>query len=996
MIGALADVYLRLGISKENGLYFFKDPEWESLFPPRAVRVLKDVVKPNAFFSIDNKPFILFFDNPSDTQSLLKSIWNFNESPIVIILDRGRVSVFNGFKFIKEKGTLQKFGGEDRLDDFSYFNLVTGQTWDVYEKDLKFDHRVDYQLLKNIYATRERIISHLEHDRKIEISNSLIGKVIFIRYLIDRHVRFRFDDELRSWTNDEFCEVLQNREILKNFFRYLDDQFGGSFFQLADSEIDLFPSEVFNTLTLLINGNDIESGQSSLFNPYDFSIIPIEFISNVYEMFIGHDSQQEQGSFYTPIFLVDYILSQTVDKAIDREKNQSILSCKVLDPSCGSGIFLVETLRKLIEANGLTDSADLREVVLENIYGVDKDPNAINVAIFSLYITLLDYQKPSDIENFRFPILLGRNLFVDDIFNEDGDFNRLRESVRFDFILGNPPWKGSGLGPLGEKYIKSRRMREGIRENLIHVDNGEIAQGFLLRMSDLSDSDDTKIALIVRSTVLYNPGYKEQFKFRKYFFENYEISEIFELGAVRKEVFDKSSGKAIAPAAVLFYKYNSGNQSHDNVINHLTLKPSRLFTLFKVFSLQRGDFKQILQRKVLEFPYLLKVLVYGSYLDFNFIQRLNRDYPSISKATCDPGRFVVGTGIQFSSNEKDNSEFLIGRKFIDTKSVNPFHLSEVHEQTFGKSRVHRTRDPRIYDAPFLLVREGLEMKNLKGKSVVVREDAVFKDSLAVIKAFEEKDVTVLQNISGIVNSILYSYVSVMTFSSIGIERERAKNYNKFSVPFIRSEKLVKLVDKLENLYASWHESLFERTQIQQEIEDALKGLDVLILDELQLSNQELSLIQYTRDFIIPIIVSKSRRSELSKQKASSSDVEAYIQPYLKKFDEVYELDEKELTVEVQISNQLIGVFFKISDKNRIDSKIKWSELTDYQNFLKFLHRLGVEKITDQLFVRKDVRGFEKEGFYVVKPNERMLWQAAIGYLDMYEFVDAILIEARKN
>ena len=95
-----------------------------------------------------------------------------------------------------------------------------------------------------------------------------------------------------------------------------------------------------------MTGTEIKTGQRSLFDIYDFSIIPIEFISNVYESFIGEETQSQNGAFYTPTFLVDYILKYTIDDYF--AKNPNSYSCKVIDPACGSGIFLVETLRKLI------------------------------------------------------------------------------------------------------------------------------------------------------------------------------------------------------------------------------------------------------------------------------------------------------------------------------------------------------------------------------------------------------------------------------------------------------------------------------------------------------------------------------------------------------------------------------------------------------------------------------------------------------------------------
>ena len=62
--------------------------------------------------------------------------------------------------------------------------------------------------------------------------------------------------------------------------------------------------------------------------------------------------------------------------------------------------------------------------------------------------------------------------------------------------------------------------------------------------------------------------------------------------------------------------------------------------------------------------------------------------------------------------------------------------------------------------------------------------------------------------------------------------------------------------------------------------------------------------------------------------------------------------------------------------------------------MKIVSGLSSEKITESLFVQKDVRGFEEEYFYVFKPNEKRLWHKAIGYLDVDEFMDALLLAGK--
>ena len=75
--------------------------------------------------------------------------------------------------------------------------------------------------------------------------------------------------------------------------------------------------------------------------------------------------------------------------------------------------------------------------------------------------------------------------------------------------------------------------------------------------------------------------------------------------------------------------------------------------------------------------------------------------------------------------------------------------------------------------------------------------------------------------------------------------------------------------------------------------------------------------------------------------------------------------------------------------------ITWEEAGN-NDIIQLLSSIGTERITDRLFVQKDIRGFEKDGFYIIKPNEQILWHKAIAHLDINEFVDAVLVAGKKS
>src|SRR5205814_3804034 len=140
------------------------------------------------------------------------------------------------------------------------------------------------------------------------------------------------------------------------------------------------------------------------FEAYDFSFIPIETLSVIYEQFLHADDQhsgstegRRRGAYYTPVPLVNFMLDQLELRKPLRD------GMRVLDPACGSGVFLVQCYRKLIEKRvrrrrrARLRPTELRRLLVEHIFGIDSDPDACRVAELSLVLTLLDYVKPPDL-----------------------------------------------------------------------------------------------------------------------------------------------------------------------------------------------------------------------------------------------------------------------------------------------------------------------------------------------------------------------------------------------------------------------------------------------------------------------------------------------------------------------------------------------------------------------------------------------------------------------
>jgi len=584
------------------------------------------------------------------------------------------------------------------------------------------------------------------------------------------------------------------------------------------------------------------------------------------------------------------------------------------------------------------------------------------------------------------------------------------KKIHFDYIIGNPPWKGAGGDRVVRKYIKERKKKERGKKYCIQINNNELAEYFVFRTSDFC-TKNTEVALVIHSTSLYNSNSKDrESSFRRYLLEEFHIKKVFELAVVRKEVFDKSNDKAIAPACVLFYKYANGDDTNNNIITHIALKPSRFFSMFKVFSVCSSDIQEVQQDRLKKYDWLWKVLVYGSYLDFNLIKRL-REKPSIKNIINDRDRFISATGITFSEKKaKYDASRLKGMDFIDVYAVENFFINPQKVTPFQKDRLGRIRNTKkdIFYAPMLLCRHGLDTEKLILRSAISYKNAIFKKSLLSIKAYRIEDTNILKNIGCIFSSDILSYLSIQTFSSIGIERGNAKGGEILSLPYVELNKdYYETMEGLYRLRDQKKESMLlnanELYDIDKKIVDESNAYNNKIKDMLNLTTADDDIVDYALNVSRTIIhindvgIEKRKELMLNDQlfKALNTQdtmLKEYAQVYIDRFANSFNRNGKRFTVEILYSSQVIGMYFKVIDESMFIDDIVFT--SDNKNLLSTIIALASNKLTDALFVQKDVRGFEKEYFYIFKPNEKRLWYKAVAYLDVNEFDDAMLKTGR--
>ncbi len=334
---------------------------------------------------------------------------------------------------------------------------------------------VDKQLLADFTRFRELLsknITKLNQNRNLsdedldESIQRFLDRLIFIRNCEDRELEKRtLISGFREWESGGRGQLIKS---LREIFAYFDKQYNSKIFanHLCDSlDID---DEVLHEI---IEGLYYTKDRSV---SYDFSAIEADVLGNIYEQYLGHilkksekraklteshAHRKEQGIYYTPTYIVDYIVKNTLGELL-KDKKVNPEKIRVLDPACGSGSFLIKAFDVLNEhyakhdknysqtqldttGTGATYSRKLK-ILQDNIFGVDSDKQAVEIAQLNLLLKIAERGR-------RLPLLqqnikCGNSLIEDPkvagirAFKWNDEFKDVMEGGGFDVVAGNPPY----------------------------------------------------------------------------------------------------------------------------------------------------------------------------------------------------------------------------------------------------------------------------------------------------------------------------------------------------------------------------------------------------------------------------------------------------------------------------------------------------------------------------------------------------------------------------
>ncbi|MFA6048630.1 MAG: N-6 DNA methylase [Candidatus Micrarchaeia archaeon] len=338
--------------------------------------------------------------------------------------------------------------------------------------------KVGDQLLQELTSYRELLSKNilknnssknLSEEDLDESVQRLIDRLIFIRTAEDRQI----EPPILQPKAREFAEHKRANlgKELNAVFRNFDATYNSKLFAPHLCE-ELEISD--DVLTVVISG--LYESKDGLTN-YDFSAIDADVLGNIYEQYLSHilkktqkratveskeAHRKEQGIYYTPTYIVDYIVKNTLGEALKNKKPEDADKIKVLDMACGSGSFLLKAFDTLndyyktkdkqyaqvkLESDQESEATTITrktKILKNNIYGVDLDPKAVEIAQLNLLLKAAEtkHRLPDLRENIK----CGNSL-IDQSLGEDTralnwnkEFPKIIADGGFDVIIGNPPY----------------------------------------------------------------------------------------------------------------------------------------------------------------------------------------------------------------------------------------------------------------------------------------------------------------------------------------------------------------------------------------------------------------------------------------------------------------------------------------------------------------------------------------------------------------------------
>lgn len=681
--------------------------------------------------------------------------WNFSRAPLLITIEPNLIRTWTCCEVpsgVNRSGSSAhhssqiheatlNFDGDESLSNLAshalnWVRLASGEFYDRFPDRFRRDQRADQILLDELKDVRRALVAQ---DLPQDIIHDLIARVIFAQFLFDRKdsegrsalnsalLKKLFDDRILTDRHDDLRTILSDHDEAYRFFKWLNAKFNGDLFPGKGAtrtaretewryEKRIVQSKHLKTLADFVGGTvAVRSRQQSLWRQYSFDVIPLDFISSIYEEFVTDGT-----AHYTPGYLVDFILDGVLPWDGTR------WDIKILDPACGSGIFLVKAYQRLIQRwkNAHNEQQPtpsiLRRMLERNLFGVDKDEHAVRVASFSLYLTMCDEIDPkSYLSVWKFPRMRGKRLISSDFFEEHvGGFDTTHDAGTYDLVIGNAPWGKDTITPAARAWATKPRHDWKVANNAI----GTL---FMAKAGELISKNGYVSIIQPASSFLFNTTGTAK-SFREKFFSNYSVREIVNLSALRFQLFGNSrrESKSVSPPCVVSFTHRLGRQEPVSYIC-----PKRSVTFGKsgndennyLIVIEPSDVNIVPASMQLD-PYVWTALAWGSMRDYLLLQKLGH-FTNLERLECTQD-VLTRRGVSRGSSKRKLQPQILDMPIIDDdKWIDPCF------RTIDATALLPNDDPYTHEAdsvdmsafslPQLIVKQSWQKDTSRFKCVIV-------------------------------------------------------------------------------------------------------------------------------------------------------------------------------------------------------------------------------------------------------------------------------------
>jgi hypothetical protein len=817
------------------------DPEYGHLYRKaeegcalRGVYVLRRSMTPRPGA---NTPVVYVCEAGSvaEADEIHRRVWNQNIVPFLVVRDTRRVRLYSGFKYARGpnlEGTSDDPGRgilraaiqfnevASVLDAFRAESIDDGELWKQWNEAVTPEARVDWQLLSSLGRLDRHLLENGIDSRLL--SHALIGKFVYLHYLRARDILS--DRKLAEWKLEP-DDVLTRGARLDQFrmlLTRLDGWLNGSVFPLSDAALEEIGEERLRLVAGVFRGDDLQGQLHLDFDAYDFSYLPIETLSVIYQQFlhaaegpVGHSEGRERGAYYTPVPLANFILDTLEQRRPLHE------GMRVLDPACGSGVFLVQCYRKLIEARirrergAIPSPEQLSDLMTAHLFGIDADPDACQVAELSLVLTLLDYVKPPDLSetDFQLPTLRNRNIFEGNSFDPSAPWAADAYATPYDWVVGNPPWKELKKDeikehdrPVWEWMLANRREHP--------VGGNQMAEAFAWRACELVTGDGV-VGFLLPAMTLFK---YESARFRAKFLGQAHVWSVANFSNLAEILF---AGRSRVPAAAFFYSCpvaGTGDRPPEFiefysplVANQVLNDPGGPGTRKEVWSIvvNAGDIHDVAYRDVRNGSFLpWKIAFWGAGEDQRLLKSMAR-LPTLASLE-EAGALILSQGLELRKGSADTAAASGLEPHPELAGRYQLKVKPLARRRFLFRFPIEALQPLEADRCFVRIRSGVKIPLCvcEPPHLIVsaaRNFAVYSEDFIIIPARQigiaSQNAGLLKALTLYLNSDFVAYHQFFTTSQLGIKREVATLHSLKALPVpFRPD---------EDNWAAW-ESLYER------------------------------------------------------------------------------------------------------------------------------------------------------------------------------------------